>query len=145
MSITIGSQKRSITKIKAQYIAAACGIALAASAIVAIASWPGDSGDKAGAGFTPLISAASSQSANAQPWVYFVVGSQDEAFQLEGMLASDSYAQETPVTSHILVVNTIEQEMQLVATVEELMIAGVDFQLADLRSQPPAPVMPAAA
>jgi hypothetical protein len=110
MTITIGSNNRSFRNIKAQYIAMACGIALAAAAVVVGASWNGESNRPAVTSVRPPAGISASQPAASQQFVYYLVGNDAEALRLEGSLANRQLRRVSPVTTRVLVVNSVEQK-----------------------------------
>jgi hypothetical protein len=137
MNLTIGSTRVGTRKhIKAQYVAAACGVALAASALVAASPWQQAATRPASPGSTaPTVNVA--QPAAPRQFVYFLVSSQAEAAQLESTLSSERAAYGAPADTSVdvLVVDSPQQEALIGESGRELMQQGANYRFVDLRGR----------
>jgi hypothetical protein len=138
MNLTIGTTRVSTWKqIKAQYVAAACGLALGASALVATSPWQHTSTRPASPVATaPTVSLF--QPAGPHQFIYFLVGSQAEAAQLQATLSSEwagyeASARDTGVD--VLVVDSPQKESLIGESARELMQQGANYRFVDLRAR----------
>lgn len=157
MNLTASQINNSWQRFKVQYIAAACGLAIAASALVAVAPWESDQrpgtpalgltetqvgtfGDAAEAsmrvsegvaGVTLQSSPVTTQP--AQSYIY-VVSSQEQASALASVFASDSYNDVSESSRIVMVVDSEEAERNLRILHSELVVAGNEtVSVVDLR------------
>ena len=136
MTLRIGTTKGSIwQRIKAHYIVAIFGLAIAASALFAIATSHRLATPTPGVGSS---SPAAAQAVQAPSFVYYLAASQQQAALFDAVLSSErstlASANEQTIT---LVVDTPEAESLIAEATRELMQSGVDFRVVDLRTPSP--------
>jgi hypothetical protein len=123
-------------RFKLQYVAAACGLALAASS-AAYVGGPLKGARQAPAGARASAMASYARTAS-QPFYYFIVGDGEQAAALESAISRDSAAYDHSGVQHrTLVVQNEEQEFYLNLAVRETMALGTNVQFLDLRSGSP--------
>jgi len=131
MSLTIGNTKVSTWKhLKAQYIAAALGVALALSTVVAVAPRHGTS-------VGPVAPSAESTSRAGQgpSFVYYLAASQQEANLFNAVISSEQAVLGSTNTQALAVaLSDPETKSLLVEASRELMAMGIDFRVVDLNN-----------
>jgi hypothetical protein len=142
MNSTINTNASTWKSIKARYVALACGLALAASAVVVGAPWQTSPGRDSR--FSSPLPAHLDQSQVTSPQsLYFLVSSEAEAARWEAILGAESYIHATPIYIHVMVVNTPDQQAMITEVSRELTQYGANFSVVDLRTQPTSPGSPA--
>ena len=133
MNITIGTGNvNTWRRFKAQYVAAVCGLALAVSALMVSSPWQQDSA-------RPTPSAVASNVPASQPsqpegFVYYLMGSQQEAAVMQSLLSTESAAWLQPgAVAHTLVMDTPKAQMLAGKAQRELSQHGVSVRVIDLR------------
>jgi len=115
---TVNGQSATWKGIKAQYIAAACGLALAVSAIAGIVTFSSQDSDKATGHAGAIGSAGVSTSADLPMTFYYVVGSEERAVTLRTAINNaimEAFVPGAiPSDYHVILADTPERE-QLVA------------------------------
>jgi hypothetical protein len=134
MNLTISTRISTWKQIKGQYIAAACGLALALSAVVASTPW--SNGSTTPKALDPTSSFSSYKEEQTPSFVYYLVESQGEAALFDSVLSSESGAFGSMAVQTItLVVDTPEAESLIAEATRELMQFGVNYRVVDLRTQ----------
>jgi hypothetical protein len=134
MNLTIGNAKVSTWKnLKAQYIAAACGLTLAVGAVTSVTSW---SGSGTIAPSTPARNSISISRADErlERHVYFIAGSQQQAMDHAASVTQDLNPALLAAQSYFVVTNA-EEEAQARYGIAQAMSeeGGVPIDVVDLR------------
>jgi hypothetical protein len=115
---TANTQSATWKGMKARYIAAVCGLALAASAIAGIATYNGQGSAKPSARPSAIGSGSVSTNADLPTTVYYIVGSQEQALTMQmavNEVATSGFPSgSTPPDYQVIVADSPEKE-QLVA------------------------------
>ena len=117
------SQSATWKGIKARYIAAVCGLALAASAIAGIATFNSQDSDKAPARPSATGSGVSTN-ADMPTTVYYIVGSQEQALTIQMAVNEVSTigfpSGSIPPNFHVVLADTPESQRHVALMIQDL-------------------------